>query len=41
VAALQQEYGWQLSLATLVYRLGGLYRDPRGAGVDIDAMKAA
>lgn len=27
LAALQRKYGWQLSLATLVYRLRGLYRD--------------
>jgi uncharacterized protein len=27
LAALQQKYGWQLSLAMLVYRLRGLHRD--------------
>jgi hypothetical protein len=27
LAALQRKYGWQLSLAMLVYRLRGLYRD--------------
>src|SRR5262245_37352390 len=27
LAALQQKYGWQLSVALLVYRLRGLYRD--------------
>jgi hypothetical protein len=27
LAALQRKYGWQLSLAMLVYRLHGLYRD--------------
>ena len=27
VAALQRKYGWQLSLAMLVYRLRGLYRE--------------
>ena len=27
LAALQRKYGWQLSLAMLIYRLRGLYRD--------------
>jgi PPOX class probable F420-dependent enzyme len=27
LAALRRKYGWQLSLAMLVYRLRGLYRD--------------
>jgi uncharacterized protein len=27
LAALQRKYGWQLSVAMLVYRLRGLYRD--------------
>jgi PPOX class probable F420-dependent enzyme len=27
LAALQRKYGWQLSLAMLVYRLRGVYRD--------------
>jgi hypothetical protein len=27
LTALQRKYGWQLSLAMLVYRLRGLYRD--------------
>lgn len=27
LAALQRKYGWQLSLAMLVYRVRGLYRD--------------
>lgn len=27
VAALQRKYGWQLSLAMLVYRLRGFYRE--------------
>ena len=27
LAALQRKYGWQLSLAMLVYRLRGLYRE--------------
>jgi uncharacterized protein len=27
LAALQRKYGWQLSVALLVYRLRGLYRD--------------
>ena len=27
LAALQHKYGWQLSVAMLVYRLRGLYRD--------------
>jgi uncharacterized protein len=27
LAALQRKYGWQLSLAMLVYRLRGFYRD--------------
>ncbi len=27
LAAMQRKYGWQLSVAMLVYRLRGLYRD--------------
>jgi hypothetical protein len=27
LAALQRKYGWQLSLATVVFRLRGVYRD--------------
>jgi len=27
LAALQRKYGWQLSLAMLVYRWRGIYRD--------------
>ena len=27
LAALQRKYGWQLSLAMLIYRLRGFYRD--------------
>jgi hypothetical protein len=27
LAALRRKYGWQLSVALLVYRLRGLYRD--------------
>ena len=27
LAALRRKYGWQLSLATLVYRLRGFYRE--------------
>ena len=27
LAALQRKYGWQLSLALLIYRLRGIYRD--------------
>jgi PPOX class probable F420-dependent enzyme len=30
LAALQRKYGWQLSVAMLVYRLRGLYRDRVG-----------
>ena len=27
LSALQRKYGWQLSLAMLIYRLRGFYRD--------------